>query len=842
MVAASVTPILKGKTKQLETAERSELITYFRQYKSMHDEWLRRQVLEHDRIDLLASEILGYQVLPFHLSLLRYQFMHRESMQLAFRGSGKSTMCTITKSIHYLLKNSNLRILIASKSLANAQGFLKEIKGHFENNEDLARIFGEYYDPRRVNKWDSSEIEVLPRTKHAKEASITCVSVEGTIISKHYDVILSDDLIDEDNSRTQTMRDKVKTWFYSTLEPTLEPPDSFVPHRGEHHRLGTRFHFADLYGHWIENELKDHHRYVRALDEKGRSPWPEKFPPSWFKEKRRKSGMIIFNAQYQCHSDDTEFLTEDGWKLFEDIKDERLATYNLMTGELNHQIPKKRIKEFYEGNLLYIKSKKVDAFVTPNHQMICKPQDYPSKENWNLIDAGRLSEKISGRTRRVLFPSRVEWKGEEKSVAKIEQGWREDRWGAGIWDEYSKIHHGPRDIELDVFLRFLGFFISEGSSSEKSRGELSLSQDEGSVLNSMRETLGEMKLGVKEYGDSGENIKLYFRHIRLYDWLRDNVKTKSSDARIPREVFKLSKRQLMIIFSSLVAGDGHIVKYKKGHSYQYTTTSKQLADDVSEIGLMIGYDSSVAKTKDKYWRVCLRRAIGNGITESQIEEVPYSGNVVCFKVPNGTLITRRNGKILISGNCDTEAMKGEIFQYDDCQLVNDDDIPDGLKIFMGVDLAISEDEKADHFAIVVIGMDSNKNRYVIDWYDGQLRFNQQTKKIKKFYRKYDPIKCCIETNAYQKAQYQNLKDDDKDIRLKPVHQDKDKIARAWKLTSLFEDKKMFFKKAGGVNLIIEQLVLFPNFRYKDLFDALDLAVIGSKLKRKKKRRKEPGLI
>jgi predicted phage terminase large subunit-like protein len=288
------------------------------------------------------------------------------------------------------------------------------------------------------------------------------------------------------------MREKTKTWYYQSLDPTLEPPDPRVPHRGEHHRLGTRYHFDDLYGHLIENELRDHHQIIPAMDADGRSPWPDKYPPEWFMKKKKQAGIIIFNAQYQC---------------------------------------------------------------------------------------------------------------------------------------------------------------------------------------------------------------------------------------------------------------------------------------------------------------------------------------------------------------DTEAMKGEIFQYDQCQLVEPENIPSNLRTYMGVDLAITEQETNDQFAIVIIGMDADQNRYVLDFFAGHLRFGAQTRKIIELYEKYDPIRCCIETNAYQKAQYHHLQDEyGKDIRLKPVEQDKDKITRAWKLEPIFEDMRMFFKKGGNMHLLIEQLVLFPNYRYKDLFDALDLAVKASKIKKRKGRRREPGVI
>lgn len=477
----------KGMAK-LDAAERSQLIDYFQQYKRMGSEWIRRQIIDNNRIDILATYVMGFQVKPFHLAMMRYQFLHPDNLQLVFRGAGKSTTCTVTKTIHLLLKNPNLRILIASKTSNNAEAFLKEIKGHFENNQKLIEIFGVYYDPQRVGKWDTREIEVLPRTVHTKEASITCVGVDGTIVGRHYDVIISDDLVDEENTRTKYMRDKAKQWYYQTLDPTLEPPDVNVPHRGEHHRLGTRYHYDDMYGHLIANELKGHHQIIPALKD-GRSPWPEKYPPQWFQEKRNKSGLIIFNAQYQC---------------------------------------------------------------------------------------------------------------------------------------------------------------------------------------------------------------------------------------------------------------------------------------------------------------------------------------------------------------DTEAMKGEIFQYDDCQIVDEKDLPGGLRIFMGVDLAISEKEQADKFAIVVIGVDDTERHYALDYFEGQLRFNQQTAKILEYAKRWDPIRTAIETNAYQDAQYQNLKDEDAGLRLTPIIQDKDKITRAWKLSAVFEDKRMFFKK--GLGLLIEHLVLFPNHRYKDLFDALDLAVRASKMKQKKRSRREPGVI
>lgn len=286
-------------------ADRNSLVSALDQYKRMGNELLRRLIIEKNRIDILATAILGYEIQPFHMRMLQFQFEHPDSLQLAFRGSGKTTTCTVVKSIHLLCKDRDLRILLASKNKGNSEGFLKEIKGHLESNEKLIEVFGEFYDPAKVAKWDNSEIEVVGRTRVMKEASITCVGIESAIVSKHYDVIISDDLVDEDNSRTRHMRDKTKTFYYQTLDPTLMPPDPKRQHVGEHHRLGTRYHFDDLYGHLEANELKGHTSVTQALDTNGNSPWEERYPAAWFQKKKLRSGTIIFNAQYQC---DTEAM------------------------------------------------------------------------------------------------------------------------------------------------------------------------------------------------------------------------------------------------------------------------------------------------------------------------------------------------------------------------------------------------------------------------------------------------------------------------------------------------------------------------------------------------------
>lgn len=295
----TVVPIIRGATAKLDKLERSELITVYQQYRTASNEWLRRQIVDNNRIDILASVVLGYEVKPYHLAMMIWQFKHPESLQLAFRGAGKSSVCTVAKCIHFLCKNRDFTIVIGSESKTNASGFLREIKGHLENNQKLIDIFGVFYDPHIVGKWDTHEIDVVGKKHFGKESTIMCTGVDAAITSKHFDCGIFDDLAVEENSRTDAGREKIKTWFYKTWTPLLKPPDSSVPHRGEHHGLGTRQHPEDIYSHLSNNELKGHVHTVPALDSRNQSPWPEKYPPAFFEDKRRKMGIILFGAQYQ---------------------------------------------------------------------------------------------------------------------------------------------------------------------------------------------------------------------------------------------------------------------------------------------------------------------------------------------------------------------------------------------------------------------------------------------------------------------------------------------------------------------------------------------------------------
>ncbi len=273
------------------------------------------QQLCRQRIDFLATAVLGYKVTPFHARMLKHQMDTTTSMVLAPRGGGKSLMCDVTYIIWRLINNPNLRICIASKSGGQAETFLGLIRSHMTENEDFVKIFGNLQGPL----WNRDEITIATRTQILKEPTVTGLGAGEGIVGRHFDIIIGDDLVDLDNSKTKYMRDFMFDWFFNVLEPTLEPG-------GEFRIIGTRYHEDDLYGRFAKKDKKTgkyansmfgpHVLCIPALtmvkDEDGKyvldpetgkpmeeSFWPEYFTVEILQNKRANAGLRNFNLQYQ---------------------------------------------------------------------------------------------------------------------------------------------------------------------------------------------------------------------------------------------------------------------------------------------------------------------------------------------------------------------------------------------------------------------------------------------------------------------------------------------------------------------------------------------------------------
>lgn len=234
---------------------------------------------------------------PLHASIIHNVSDNQASMDLAPRGHGKSTIGDVDFCITKVLRNPDIRIMIGSKTQTQASAFLKEIRTHFEQNVNLIRIFGDW-KKSRDNVWNDKEFTVNRRTVIKKEATVSALGASGAVVSKHFDIIIGDDLVGFENARTEAQRKVLKEWFYSSLYPTLEPD-------GEIHILGTRYSPMDLYEGLIKskNYKVNVQQAITVKDGQEYSLWESKFSLEKLRSIREEAGLIIFNMQYQNNTE-----------------------------------------------------------------------------------------------------------------------------------------------------------------------------------------------------------------------------------------------------------------------------------------------------------------------------------------------------------------------------------------------------------------------------------------------------------------------------------------------------------------------------------------------------------
>ena len=381
----------------------------------------------------------------------------------------------------------------------------------------------------------------------------------------------------------------------------------------------------------------------------------------------------------ECYSDDTEILTEDGWKLFANLSGtEKVATLNPLTDELEYQSPIHRFVSFFEGKMFY-QNGAVDILVTPNHNLYCswmihggksrpftfiKPENLSEGSNRNKITSRFTSN--GGTNARLKYKRDAKWCREEKdyfilpSVERLFSN-QSGRCATKMID--------AKKLRVDDFLRFFGIWLAEGCTSLSSdrvkrknghiaivhRYRITITQNNNEKRELIRGWLQSIadQIGFKFWEHKNNHSRAFeFRNKQMFSYLRQFGKAK--EKYIPKDIKALSSRQLRILLEAMMLGDGS--------EWIYSTSSKKLADDFQEVALKAGYAASVRKiptphsgydayselysvticTQARLEPICLKE--GRGF-------IDYKGYVYSVEVSKyHTLYVRRNGKACWSGN------------------------------------------------------------------------------------------------------------------------------------------------------------------------------------------------
>jgi very-short-patch-repair endonuclease len=354
-----------------------------------------------------------------------------------------------------------------------------------------------------------------------------------------------------------------------------------------------------------------------------------------------------------CHDDQTEVLTKDGWKKFKDATSEDIiGTYNLNNGKLEYQKPIEKQEYNYNGKMFKFTGKHVDICVTPNHMMLASKMKYKNEDPDGYKDWGKIrADEVSHNDR---FVNQIAWDGEIPAELPYKN---------------TMLGH----MDLDIYLEFLGYYLSEGGIkiSEGSPDAIHLTQK---VNSEYYERMKQLMILVKDNVKISQVIspmtrdnipiaQIIINSRKLAKEMMSIYGHKSYGKFIPKWILNLPCDKLRILFETMINGDGSRRQSQSGKlRLRYNTVSKQLSEDVFEIGMKLGYSVSVKKEPHPEYRnynthdiYRIHFSLGNEekyrtIRKKNIKQIDYNGKVYCFTVSNGYIITRRNGRIGIHGN------------------------------------------------------------------------------------------------------------------------------------------------------------------------------------------------
>ncbi len=365
-----------------------------------------------------------------------------------------------------------------------------------------------------------------------------------------------------------------------------------------------------------------------------------------------RAGIIVNVTPLEpCYDKETEVLTKDGWKKFEDLKnDEIVATLN-KNGELEYQKISAKQKIPFNGNLIGITGRNIDLLVTPSHMIYAKNR---YKDEFEFIRADEIYGKYNYELKRDAV-----WKGKRKKyftlpevvkslrfsvyyrtrkriidalknkssdsgelyektnpeikyrefykilsdlykegVIERKVAFKKRKVGANktyIWSlrkealkEIKDETTKPMKILMNDWLRFFGIWIAEGSAYVSKKGYIVKIAAFGKNKKIIEEWLKKLPFN---YNITSTGFLINNKQLCLYLTQFGHAPNKF----IPKEIKSLPKEQLKIFLDAYMLGDGN------EETLTFTTTSEKLANDLQEIILKCSWAAIIRRVpKEKF--------------------------------------------------------------------------------------------------------------------------------------------------------------------------------------------------------------------------------------------------
>lgn len=210
---------------------------------------------------------------------------------MAHPESGKTQQLVVGRTLFELGRDPTERHVFLNNGQDGAKKSLGAVKKYIERSEELRAVFPKLR-PGRL--WREDAI-VVDGAGLSKDPSVYCLGFHGNITGARIDRAKVDDLLDFENTRTETARQDAESWFKRTFLTRLTSRASCV-------FLTNAWHEEDL-AHTLPDDGWHSLRYP-VLDEQGKSTWPERWPIARIEDWRKRLGPLEFTRMFLCEPRD----------------------------------------------------------------------------------------------------------------------------------------------------------------------------------------------------------------------------------------------------------------------------------------------------------------------------------------------------------------------------------------------------------------------------------------------------------------------------------------------------------------------------------------------------------
>lgn len=235
---------------------------------------------------------------PMHREWHAHIASHRLACIVAPVEHGKTSQIGVGYTLWAIGTNPNARCAIISNTAGQAEKILSAIRGNIERNALVRAVFPHLRRSAHPEAaWGQSAI-TIERKLIVRDPTVQALGVGGALVGSRLDLIVLDDVLDFENTRTAEQCAKLVEWFETTVLTRLTP-------RGRIVVIGTPWSTVDLLAE-LQKRAGWGCRVYCAVENPDDSPaawrsvWPRRWAHERLMERFNNTLPITFARKYLC--------------------------------------------------------------------------------------------------------------------------------------------------------------------------------------------------------------------------------------------------------------------------------------------------------------------------------------------------------------------------------------------------------------------------------------------------------------------------------------------------------------------------------------------------------------